>query len=472
MISPKSLWAACSKRAFARVDIASLVFFRITFGLLMVWEVLRHSRQWVAACWIEPHFLFKYYGFEWVRPLPENGLCLLWFALGLCAFLLTIGFFYRAAAALFFLGYTYFFLLDQARYINHFYLICLFSFLLIFVPSNGAFSIDAWLKSQLRWQTVPAWSLWLLRAQIGVVYFFGGLAKIAPDWLRGEPMRTRMSHNTDFPLIGRFFREEWAVYAVSYGGLLLDLLIVPLLLWRRTRLAAFCLAAGFHLINARAFSIGIFPWLAMAATTLFFRPDWPRRLMDTFRWVKAAPSPGIQDMRSSRQPSFILAFVISYLVIQVIVPLRYLLSGTATEWISIDHRFSWRMMLVNRQARSYFYVTDPNTGRERQVIPQQFLNARQSAMMAYQPDMPVQFAHYLSATMPRSGLQPLRVEARIMVSVNGRKPELFIDPNVDLAAEPRPCGHPRWLLPIGEPLPVLPQNPSGNLPASSRDELP
>ena len=31
---------------------------------------------------------------------------------------------------------------------------------------------------------------------------------------------------------GRFFTEEWMVYVFAYGGLLLDLLIVPLLLWK------------------------------------------------------------------------------------------------------------------------------------------------------------------------------------------------------------------------------------------------
>jgi vitamin K-dependent gamma-carboxylase len=453
MRSPTVLLDTLGKRAFAPVDIASLVFFRIAFGVLMIWEVFRHSRQWITACWIEPPLLFKYCGFSWVHPWPGNGLYIHWFVLGVVAFFLAAGFLYRINAVLFFLSYTYFFLLDEARYVNHTYLVCLFSFLLIFIPANRAFSVDAWLRPKTPSETTPAWTLWLLRAQMGVVYFYGGLAKIAPDWLHGEPMRTRMSHNTGFPIIGRFFREEWAVYAVTYGGLLLDLSIVPLLLWRRTRLAAFCLAVAFHLINARAFTIGVFPWLAIAATTLFLSPSWPRRVIGFFRRDPVTSRPSDYEPPSVRQQRFVLAFVMTYLLIQLLIPLRHFLYGTATEWTSIDHRFSWRMMLVNRRARAYFYLTDPNSGRTRQVVPQQFLNARQSAMMAYQPDMPVQFAHHLASVIPRQGPKPLRVEARIFVSINGRKPELFIDPNVDLAAEPRPVGRPRWLLAIHEPLP-------------------
>jgi hypothetical protein len=64
--------------------------------------------------------------------------------------------------------------------------------------------------------------------------------------------------------------------------------------------------------------------------------------------------------------------------------------------------------------------------------------------------------------MPRSGPKPLRVEARIFVSLNGREPQLFIDQNVDLAAEERPLGRPKWLLEIHEPLPAQATRESEN----------
>jgi vitamin K-dependent gamma-carboxylase len=449
--------------AFAPVDNASLIFFRIAFGLLMVWEVCRYfAYGWVAQHWLAPQFLFKYYGFSWVHPWPGHWLYIHWAALGLFALFIAAGFLYRISAALFFASYTYFFLLEEAWYVNHIYLICLFSFLLIFIPANRALSVDAWVRPQLRSETTPAWTLWLLRAQMGIVYFYGGVAKLSSDWLRGEPTRMRLSQNTDLPILGRFFREEWAVYAVSYGGLLLDLLIVPLLLWRRTRIVAFCVAVGFHLINARAFVIGIFPWLAICATALFFSPDWPRRVIRIIgltrlsflsKGMEPSYSPQVWKVPSHGTQLMVLGAVAIYLVIQLLVPISHLFFGSGAEWTSLDHRFSWRMMLVKRRAISYFYVTDPNNGRTRQIVPLQFLSLRQTIMMSFQPDLPLQFARYLAKVMPRTGPKPLRVEARIFVSINGRKPELFLDPNVDLAAESRTLGRPRWLLPIHEPLP-------------------
>src|SRR5918997_832685 len=123
-------------------------------------------------------------------------------------------------------------------------------------------------------------------AQMGIVYFYGGLAKLNGDWLAGEPMRTFLRSNTDFPVIGSLFTDERMVYLFSYGGLLLDLLVVPFLLWRRTRLVAFAFAVAFHFTNSHLFNIGIFPWLAIAATTLFFSPSWPRRFVAFLRGLR------------------------------------------------------------------------------------------------------------------------------------------------------------------------------------------
>jgi hypothetical protein len=442
------------KRAFAPIDIASIAFFRIAFGSLVVWHVWKYFVQGtVATLWIEPRFLFKYYGFSWVQPWPAQLLYIQWVAVGIFAFFVAIGFAYRISTVLLWLGYSYFFLLDEARFVNHTYLTCLFSFLLIFIPAHRAFSVDAWMRPKVRAETIPAWCLWLLRLQIGVVYFYAGVAKIAPDWLRGEPMRLRFRLQSDFPLIGRFLREEWAVYGASYSALLLDLLVVPLLLWRRTRVPAFGLALLFHLMNARLFPIGIFPWLALAATSLYFSPDWPRRLIALVRRSGHVSAPARVEAIPLSKQRIVLGLAALYAAIQILLPLRHLLTPGGIEWNYAEHRFSWRMMLVDQATRGFFYVTDPNTGKTTQVGLRNFLNARQRSMMGCLPDYPVQFAHYLATVMPRRGPHPLRVEARILTAINGRKPQLYLDPNVDLAAEPRPLLRPRWLREMHDPLP-------------------
>ena len=452
------------QRAFAPVDIASLVFFRIAFGSLMMWEVWRYfSHHRIGNLFLDPEFLFKYYGFSWVRPWPGQWLYVHWAVLGVLALFITIGFCYRASVSLFCLGWTYSFLLNEQLYTNHFYLVCLFSFLLIFIPVHGAFSIDAWMRPGVRRQTSPAWTLWLLRFQMSVVYIFAGIAKISPDWIRGEPMWVLLADSEQAPAIHRFLIQPWVVSLFSYSALLFDLCIVPFLLWRRTRVAAFCLALVFHLMNEQLFYIEFFPFLAIAATTLFLSPGWPRQLLSMF----PHPRPGVAvkeaaPSRPARQ-SVVLLFVAIYVIVQVLVPLRHFLYRGGVEWYYWEHRFSWRMLIQRKITRDSFYVIDPNNDQTTKVDPEEVLGHRAALEMGWRPDEMLQFAHYLTKIMPQAGPRALQIETRALISLNGRKPELIIDPNVDLAAESRCWGRPRWLREIHEPTPArrgdVPEDP-------------
>jgi len=452
------------RKLFAPIDNASLVFFRIAFGIVMLWMVqLTWSLHRISRWWIDPPFLFKYPGFSWVQPWPGNGLYVHWILLGVFAFFLTIGFLYRVSAALFCLSHTYFFLLDQGRYVNHFYLISLLSFLLVFVPANRALSVDAWLWPKLRSSSALAWSLWLLRAQVAALYVFAGVAKIAPDWLHGEPLRGWFKQEIGSPLLIRFLSQDWVAYVASYASLAFDLLIVPFLLWRRTRLAAFCVAVVFHFLNAQLFPIDIFPWLAIAATTLFLSPRWPRRVISLFRRKVAPPAIPAAPLPSRGKRVVLLSFATVYVAIQILVPLRHFLYPGGIEWTYMEHRFSWQMMLERHVSRTFFYVTDPNTRQEFRVRSRQYLDLEQTTHMGWRPDMVRQFAVFLANKMPRLGPELLQVHVRMYVSLNGRKPRLFFDPNVNLAAEPQTWGRPRWLLQIYEPLPPAGQDFSGEL---------
>ncbi len=226
-VPPDSARSGFLRRLFTPVDIASLVFFRVAFGALMLWEVLRYFEYgWIGNYWITPVFHFTYFGFEWVQPWPGNGMYLHFIALGVLAGCIMLGLFYRVAATLFFLGFTYIFLLDQAQYLNHFYLICLVSLVMIFVPAHRSFSLDAWRRPEIRSGATPAWAVLILAAQMGIVYFYGGLAKLNADWLRGEPMGSWLAPGAEWPIIGPLFTQWWSGHFFSYGGLFFDLLIV------------------------------------------------------------------------------------------------------------------------------------------------------------------------------------------------------------------------------------------------------
>ena len=451
-------------RLFAPVDIASLVYFRIAFGALMLIEVWRYFHYgWIARYYIDPIFYFKYYGFGWVHPWPGDWMYVHFLALGVLAVCVMLGLWYRTAMALLFLGFTYVFLLDQTNYLNHFYLISLFTLIMTFAPAHRAFSVDAARHPEIRADTAPAWALWLLRAQMGIAYFYAGVAKLNGDWLRGEPMRIWLANRTHFPIIGRLFTQEWMVYFFSYGGLLLDLCIVPLLLWRRTRPFAFAAALVFHLTNAELFQIGIFPWFALAATLLFFEPDWPR-----FRWLRAkllrtrwASTPqvsggaldtagAVRSLRASER--FVLAAMAIYLGIQLLLPLRHFIYPGNVSWTEEGHRFSWHMMLRTKNAKAGFFATDPATGQTWEIDPAEHLTRRQAREMKTRPDMILQFAHYVARLKRAEGYPHIQVRARIMASLNGRRPQLLVDPNVDLASVRRSVLPASWIISLTEPL--------------------
>lgn len=447
------------ERMVEPVDITFLIFLRIAFGSVMLWEVCQYfGHDWIRRYYIEPEFHFTYYGFSWVKPWGPDGMNLHFIALGFLAACIIAGCCYRLAATLFFLGFTYIFLLDEARYLNHFYLISLISFTLIFMPAEQALSLDAWLRPQIRSESAPAWTLWWLRAQIGIAYFFGGIAKLNMDWLRGEPMRMWLSNRMDFPLIGSFFKEEWMVYLFVTGGLLFDLLIVPLLLWKRTRLPAFLASMMFHLTNARLFQIGIFPWLMMAATLIFFPPDLPRRLIQQlglgkfFLCHQVPDDFSIRSNNVTRRTKLIGALLMIYLFMQALIPFRHFAYPGNAHWTEEGHRFSWHMKLRSKSAEALFKVTDPTSNQSWTIDPRLYLTPLQLEKMTTHPDMILQFSHHLADVMKRKGYQDVQVRADVMASLNGRKSQRLIDPAVDLTKEHRNLLPARWILPLTEPL--------------------
>src|SRR5690606_5786436 len=143
------------------------------------------AEGWVERFYGQPTFFFKYWGFGWVEVAPLPAMYALYGALAVLSLLIALGLFYRVAIVLFFVGFTYAELTDVTNYLNHYYLVCLLSGLMCFMPLERTLSLDARRKPALRAATVPAWCLYLLRFQVAVVYTYAGLAKFNTDWLLG-----------------------------------------------------------------------------------------------------------------------------------------------------------------------------------------------------------------------------------------------------------------------------------------------
>ncbi len=440
-------------RAFAPADIAFLAYFRIAFGTLVLANIVYYFVSgFVEANYVATRFHFTYLGFEWVRPWPSFGATLHFVALGFLAVGIVLGLFYRASSLLFAIGFTHLFLIDKAQYQNHYYLLVMVSWVMALLPAHRAFSIDALQRPHIRCKTVPAWMLWLLRFHVGLPYVFGGIAKIDADWLAGAPLRPFLATRTSYPLIGRYFTEEWCVQFFVLGGLWFDLLIVPALLWRRTRLVAYVTAVCFHLMNHTLFQIGIFPWFMIFATLVFFPPDWPRRLL-RLRPVAVATASREVAWATLPWPKRIGTVLFgSWVAFQVVWPLRHLASDDNPSWTERGHFFAWHMMLRGKTAAVRFYVTDPKTGRTGTIGLRPFLTRVQLTRMSRSPDMVLDFVHFLAGVLRDRGYGDVEIRALVLVSLNGRKPQMIIDPNVNLAAEPRTFRRPGWILPLEEPL--------------------
>lgn len=463
------------RKMYKAVRPDGIVAFRILFGAIMLWEVYRYfDSGWIHRYWIEPIFNFKYGGFFWVEPLPGDGMVWLFYLLGLLSIFIMIGFLYRFSTVLFFLVFTYTFLLEQARYLNHFYLVILISFLLIFIPAHRSFSVDAWLFPKIRKSWIPSWSLWLLRFQIGLVYFFGGIAKLNPDWLSGSPMDLWLPRRSDFPLVGSYFDQSEVIMFVSYSGLFLDLLALPLLLIRKTRPWIALALVVFHLTNDRLFSIGIFPWFMIGALVLYLPASWPRQFLWYLRslslvqqsallisvmlggyiaiwfhqdlslvpllcgcgiaallfWDLHRNSRDIISRRNSNVPSharFTVAALSVWFLLQVIIPLRHFAIPGNPNWTEEGHRFAWHMKLRTKDCDLQFYIADSDTSQKEALNPANYLRDWQYSDMEGRPQLIAQYAKILSSIYDHKPIY-----ADVECSLNGGPVLKLIDPDVDL----------------------------------------
>jgi vitamin K-dependent gamma-carboxylase len=431
-------------RFYQPVDIASLAFFRVAFGLLGFVDVLS---TYVYYHWqrdaFSPHKIqFSYYGFEWVRPFPAPYMSAFFFLLMGAALLIAIGKWYRWVTPLFFVGYTYSFLLEKAFYLNHGYLFCWIAFVMIFLPANGAFSLDAKRDPELRRRYIPLWALFPLPFLMGLVYFYGGLAKLNGDWLRAVPLADWLGQKAATPFIGPLLAHEWTPWLMAYGGLLLDLSAPFLLLFRRTRPFIFAGIVFFHAVNHLIFNIGIFPFLSLALTALFFSPDWPRRLAARLfkqESTQEVPAPAFQRRR------WMPAVLALFMAFHMLNPLRHWLFPGDVAWTEEGHRYAWRMMLRSKYGYGRFVIKDLDTGEATRYSPRQDLSDKQYRKIFTHPDMILQYAHYLRDREKRSGKR-VAIYADINVSLNDRPYREFVDPKVDLAQEEwRFFRRSRWL---------------------------
>ncbi len=428
-----SLTRRLAARATRPVDVASLAAFRIVFGLVMFFGIVRFLLSgWIAPMYGEPRFFFHYPGFDWVEPWSLTGMYVHYVVLAALALAIAAGAWHRVVTPLFVLGFAYTQLVDVTSYLNHHYLVVLLGGLLAVLPAHRAWSVDAWRRPALRTEVVPAWTVWLLRFQVGVVYVFAGLAKAQPDWLlHAQPLNVWLSARTDTPLVGPWLDERWVAYAASWAGFLFDTTIVLWLSWRRTRRPAFVVLIGFHAATGYFFNIGMFPFIMTASALIFFAPSWPRRVLTVVGARRAAATVATVGPAPRVAGPVLGAVLALHVVVQLALPLRHHVYPGALAWNEDGMRFAWQVM-VREKHGSITFIVHVADGRRLEVSPRRYLTARQEREMAGQPDLILQLARHVEAELRAAGHGDVAVHAETRVSLNGRAPAALIDPAVDL----------------------------------------
>jgi hypothetical protein len=335
--------------------------------------------------------------------------------------------------------------MEESEYINHTYLYCLITFWMIFLPLNKAFSFDVKRHPKISSSAAPAWCYYLLVFQISVVYFYAGVAKLNPDWLSGSPMNMVIPFKENTFLIGPLLAHPLAPYLVSYVGLFFDLTVVPLMLWRRTRLATFIVAVTFHISNALIFGLATFPWFSIMMTSLFFGTSWPRKISYFNKFIplyRPTEDDSFPDLAKRKLVIYALA---TYTTVQVLLPLRHWFYPGSVHWTEEGHYFSWRMMLRSKTGNLKYFVTFPEKGTTFIADPLDHITNAQYADLVGKPELIIQYAHFLAEKHQQQPGQQVIVRASSKVSLNGRPQYELIDTLADLAAEERSLKHYNWI---------------------------
>ncbi len=343
---------------------STLSFFRLAFGLMMVFSLIRFaSYNWIEEFYIIPKFHFKYFGFSWVKTLG-NYTYFLFVISGITAFFVAIGYKYRIAIITFFLSFTYIELIDKTTYLNHYYFVSVISFVMIFLPANCFFSVDAYKNPKIAFQKIQSWNIDIIKFLLAIVYFYAGLAKINSDWLfSAMPLKMWLPNNSDLPIFGSLLNENWVHYAFSWTGMVYDLSIVFLLLYKRTRIFAFVLVVIFHVLTRILFPIGVFPYIMIISTLIFFDSTFHEKVL---RFISKIFKINFTVFKNERQ--FIenktmfyktkILVITLFLLFQIFFPFRYFLYRNELFWTEEGFRFSWRVMIMEKAGYTQFIVKD------------------------------------------------------------------------------------------------------------------
>lgn len=397
---------------------------------------------WVHETFVEARHTFTFFGFEWTDFLLGPFMTWYYVVMGILGICIMLGYRYKMSMFIFTMMWALSYFMQKSHYNNHYYLVMLVSFWMLLMPAHHYASLDVKFGRVKRALSCPNWCILYFKLQFAIVYFYATIAKLYPDWLMAKPIAIWLNNKKDYPIVGGLFEYDWFPHVIAYGGIAYDGLIIPLLLFPRTRFVAIILSLIFHLFNSAVFQVGIFPYFALAVAMFFFDPESIRRL---FLRKKPAISPALSETPLVTNKWLPILFVV-YFIIQIGLPLRHHFIPGNVLWDEAGHRLSWRMML---RAKSGYcvYNIETSEGENKRVYGRDFLATHQIHDVATRPDMLFRSITYLQEYLTEKDIEPKAIYCDCKLGVNGRRASQLTDPHFNmLNAKWNYFGKQEWIM--------------------------
>jgi hypothetical protein len=428
------------------VSIAPLVSFRILFYGLFLFGACRFlDSGWIYELYLDNEFYFKFYGLEWVPNIGSKAMTFIYLIMIVSSLFCMLGLFYRISSIVTFITFFFYEFTDATNYLNHYYLVLLLLFLLIFLPANRAFSLDARFWKIKSYSRIPRYMILLIQVQLAMVYFFAGLAKLNTDWMVNfMPMAVWLPAKGDLPLIGPILAKPITAAIFSYGGAFYDLSIAFFLFFKRTRFVAYLFVLAFHLMVGLLFNIGLFPYIMIFSTTIFFSDELHAKILSK---IGFNPNKGSTFIVNRVAPLY--AALSLFLFVQLILPLRCLAYPGSVLWHEQGYRFSWRVMLIEKTGVATFKVYDKDDVFLGEVDNSKYLSPYKEKQMAIQPDFIMQYAKYLKEQLEEEyKIKNIKIKCDCFAALNGRASQRLVDPDIDLSKQIDSWSAKSWIVPL------------------------
>ena len=238
-----------------RVPARSVIVLRVVIGLV---SIFRGIEEWRVMSLVFRPGIVRFPMFEFLPVIGSRGAVALLVAWLLSALAFTIGVQVRisgiALAAT--MGATLF--VDQQLYFSHVYLLTLLVLLIALAgPENKS-------------ETVLYWPIFLLKAQLSIVYLFAALSKMNAQYLSGFMLAANFRKSLTFP--------PAVLSAFAAGSIFVEVFLAFALWSKRLRKAAVIIGFVFHAVMVGSLDPPVIAQLALFAVEclalypLFFIP--------------------------------------------------------------------------------------------------------------------------------------------------------------------------------------------------------